>query len=70
MYRLFRLNDAYQFVGDSCTIPTIGDIVTITKYQESTETWNTGIVKEILDKTETRMVFKTKSSIYIWEKLA
>lgn len=70
MYRLFRLNDGYQFIGSFSELPTIGNVVRVSKYQESSESWTTGLVKEILDQTETKVVFKTKSSIYFWEKLS
>lgn len=70
MYRLFRLNDGYQFIGNICDVPVIGNVVRISKYQDSPESWTTGLVKEILDQTDLKVVFKTKSSIYFWEKLS
>lgn len=69
MYRLFRLNDGFQFIGNVGNPPIIGSVSRVSKYDDSPEHWATGTVLEILDRTERRIVFRTKSSIYVWEDI-
>jgi len=69
VFRLFRLNDGYQFIGNVGSPPIIGEVARVSKYDDSPEYWTTGTVLEILDRTERKIVFRTKSSVYIWEHI-